>query len=90
MTDLPKERDIYRVDLGNKYEDNVSSSPTVCLNIYIYNLKFRQKYLHAFSNISFHSRLEITLKNRSLRGHVLTGNECHTINIVYVIVDKLL
>ena len=30
------------------------------------------------------------LKNRSLRGHVLTGNECYTINIVYVIVDMLL
>ena len=29
-------------------------------------------------------------KNRSLRGHVLTGNECYTINIVYVIVDMLL
>ena len=31
-----------------------------------------------------------SLKNRSLRGHVLTGNECYTINIVYVIVDMLL
>ena len=31
-----------------------------------------------------------TKKNRSLRGHVLTGNECYTINIVYVIVDMLL
>ena len=30
------------------------------------------------------------LKNRSLRGNVLTGNECYTINIVYVIVDMLL
>ena len=29
-------------------------------------------------------------KNRSLRGHVLTSNECYTINIVYVIVDMLL
>ena len=29
-------------------------------------------------------------KNRSLRGHVLTGNKCYTINIVYVIVDMLL
>ena len=29
-------------------------------------------------------------KNRSLRGHVLTGNECYTINIVYVIVDMVL
>ena len=30
------------------------------------------------------------VKNRSLRGHVLTGNECYTINIVHVIVDMLL
>ena len=30
------------------------------------------------------------IKNRSLRGHVLTGNECYTINIVHVIVDMLL
>ena len=29
-------------------------------------------------------------KNRSLKGHVLTGNECYTINIVYVIVDMVL
>ena len=29
-------------------------------------------------------------KNRSLRGHVLTGNECYAINIVDVIVDMLL
>ena len=33
---------------------------------------------------------ECNSKNRSLRGHVLTGNECYTINIVYVIVDMLL
>ena len=30
------------------------------------------------------------LKNRSLREHVLTGNECYTIYIVCVIVDMLL
>ena len=34
--------------------------------------------------------MQIINKNRSLRGHVLTGNECYTINIVYVIVDMLL
>ena len=33
---------------------------------------------------------KVCSKNRSLRGHVLPGNECYTINIVYVIVGMLL
>ena len=28
--------------------------------------------------------MNTNIKNRSLRGHVLTGNECYTINIVYM------
>ena len=60
-------------------------------------LKKRDHGWHALSkNISFipfwelYISNECIIKNSSLRGHVLTGNECYTINTVCVIVDMFL
>ena len=66
------------------------------LSLYVLFSHFRPRDAtrgNSFFQMSSYARAIVCItndKNRSLRGHVLTGNECYTINIVYVIVDMLL
>ena len=41
-----------------------------------------EKYRPKVTNHLWREALRDHTKNRSLKGHVLTGNECYTINIV--------